>query len=161
MKKLNLLIFALVALIFLSCDFSKGTKKDLNSGLSINYNGFRIGETYLVGSDDKPVTTNEVPLNSEVSIVVQGIENYVLKDEKAYPGLMLTVTDPQGKAVIDEMDLFGDSDGYSPVDAAILRGTVTVGAPMKSGETYHIRMRIWDKNKVENEIVGEVDISVK
>ena len=159
MKKLFPLIF-LVALA-ISCDFSKGVKKDLATGLSVSYNGFRIDEIYLVGPDNKAVSTNEVPMNSQVSIVVQGIENYELKDGKAFPGLMLTVTDSQGTAVIDEMDLLAGGNGYPPSDAAILRGTVTVGTPMKSGETYHVRMRIWDKNKKESEINAEVDIVVK
>lgn len=159
MKKLFPLIF-LVALAT-SCDFSKGVKKDLATGLSVSYNGFRIDEIYLVGPDNKAVSTNEVPMNSQVSIVVQGIENYEMKDGKAFPGLMLTVTDSQGTAVIDEMDLLADGNGYPPSDAAILRGTVTVGTPMKSGETYHVRMRIWDKNKKESEINAEVDIVVK
>jgi hypothetical protein len=73
---------------------------------------------------------------------------------------MLTVTDKEGTAVIDEQDLFANSDGYPPADAAILRGTVTVGNPMRSGETYHVKMRIWDKNKFENEVTAEVDIDV-
>ena len=46
-------------------------------------------------------------------------------------------------------------------DAAIIRGTVTVGEPMKAGETYHVKMRVWDKNKPENELTAEVDLVVK
>jgi hypothetical protein len=158
MKKL-ILIFPI--LFILSCDYSKGVKKDLASGLSVNYNGFRIDETYLVGADDKAVDPDEVPMNSDVSIVIQGIENYEIKDGKAYPGLLLKVTDARGNAVIDEKDLFSEGDGYSPEDAAILRGTVTVGTPMKSGETYHVLMQVWDKNKTENVINADLDITVK
>ena len=51
--------------------------------------------------------------------------------------------------------------GFSPADASVLRGTVTVGNPMRSGETYHVRMRVWDKNKFDNEITAEVDIAVQ
>lgn len=153
-------VFLLVPLFYTACDFSKGAKKDLGTGLSVSYNGFRIGETYLVGPDNTPVSTNEVSMNSQISILVQGIENYELKDGKAYPGLMLTVTDENGNAVIDEKDLLAGGDGYPPTDAAILRGTVTVGSPMKSGGKYHVRMHVWDKNKTENEINAEVDIVV-
>jgi hypothetical protein len=152
-------VMLFICAIFISC--STGVNKDFSTGLSVSYNGFKMDKAYLVGSNNTAVTTNEVPLNSEVSIVVQGVENYELKDGKAYPGLSLNVMDSQGKAVIDEQDLFSQSDGYSPTDAAILRGTVTVGAPMKSGETYHVQMRIWDKNKSENVITAELDIDVK
>ena len=45
-------------------------------------------------------------------------------------------------------------------DASALSGTVTIADPMKSGETYHLKMRVWDKNKAENELTAEVDIAV-
>jgi hypothetical protein len=74
---------------------------------------------------------------------------------------MLKVTGKDGSTVLDEADLFADGDGYSADDASILRGTVTVADPMKSGETYLIQMRVWDKNKPESELTAEVDIVVK
>jgi hypothetical protein len=155
-----LFLFLFGMLVNLSCDFNKGSKKDFNTGLAISYNGFRVGGAYLAGADNMEVSTNEVKMNNEISIVVEGIENYELKDGKAFPGLMLTVTDPQGNAVINEKDLLSGGSGYSPTDAAILRGTVTVGSPMKSGEKYQVRMHIWDKNKVENELDAEFELEV-
>lgn len=74
---------------------------------------------------------------------------------------MLTVTDKDGKPVLDEQDLLVKQDGFPVTDASVLKGTVTVGNPMRSGETYHVKMRIWDKNKFENEITAEVDIDVQ
>jgi hypothetical protein len=73
---------------------------------------------------------------------------------------MLTVTGEQGEAIVNEADLFAQTEGYSPEDASALRGTVTVGKPMKSGDKYHMKMRIWDKNKAENELTAEVDLVV-
>jgi hypothetical protein len=160
MKK-SALILPVLLLFSIGCNYSKGVKKDLVSGLSVNYNGFRLDESYLVGPDDQAVDPGEVPMNSDVSIVIQGIENYELKDGKAYPGLSLKVTDGRGNAVINESDLFSSGEGYSPEDAAILRGTVTVGTPMKSGETYHVLMQVWDKNKKENVINADLDITIK
>ena len=32
---------------------------------------------------------------------------------------------------------------------------------MKVGETYHVKMRVWDKNKPASEIAAEVDLVVK
>jgi hypothetical protein len=159
MKTLATTAFALAAMMLYSC--SVGVKKDMSSGLSVSYNGFSIGRSYLVGPDNSAITSNEVNMNTTVGIVIQGIENYVLKDGKAFPGLSLNVMDSEGKAVLDEGDLLNSADGYSPTDAAILRGTVTIGNPMRSGETYDVKMRIWDKNKPENEIVAEVQLVVK
>ena len=160
MKK-TFLLLAVIAAVSSSCNFSAGTKKDLVTGLSISYNGFGVDEVLLVGPDNIAKSNNEVQLNTQIAIVAQGLVNYVLKDDKAFPGLMLAVTDKQGKAVIDEADLFAGTEGYSATDAAVLRGTITVGDPMKAGETYHVKMRVWDKNKIENELVAEVDIEVK
>lgn len=161
MKTITAFLFLLSAFVWCSCEFSAGKKKDFQTGLSVSHDGFTIDESYLVGPDNTRKADNKVPLNSTVAIVLEGVQNYELKDGKAYPGLMLTVTDAAGKPVLDEQDLLANYDGFAPSDAAVLRGTVTAGNPMRSGETYHVRMRVWDKNKFENEIVAEVDIDVE
>jgi hypothetical protein len=161
MKKITCFLFAASAIVLCNCNFSVGTKKDLSTGLSYSYNGFSVGEVVLVDADNMPKSNNEVQLNSQVALVVQGLTNYELKDNKAFPGLMLMVTDKDGVAVINEADLFAGNEGYAPEDAAVLRGSITVGTPMKTGETYHVKMRVWDKNKVENELSSEVDLEVK
>jgi len=161
MKALTAFLFLMGAFVLCSCEFSAGKKKDLQTGLSVSNDGFTIEESYLVGPDNTRKADNKVPLNSTIAIVLEGIQNYELKDGKAYPGLMLTVTDAAGQPILDQQDLLANYDGFAPSDAAVLRGTVTVGTPMRSGETYHVRMRVWDKNKFENEIVAEVDIDVE
>jgi hypothetical protein len=161
MKKFTLLLLVASAFMLWTCNFSAGTNKDLRTGLSFSYNGFSVDEVLLVGADNTAMSNNEVQLNTEVAIVVQGLQNYELKDDKAFPGLMLSVTDSRGAFVINEADLFAESSGYPAADAAVLRGTVTIGDPMKAGETYHVKMRIWDKNKPENELTAEADIVVK
>lgn len=159
-KKANLLALFLGALV-LSCNFSAGTKKDLTTGLSFSYNGFSVEEVILVGQDNVAMSTNEVPLGTQVAIVIQGLSNYELKNDKAFPGLMINVTDKEGKSVLSAEDVFEGTEGYSAADASVLRGTVTVGDPMKAGETYRLQVRAWDKNKPENELTAEVELVVK
>jgi hypothetical protein len=161
MKRIDTLLLTASVFLWCSCNFSAGTKKDLTTGLSYNYNGFSVDEVLLVGPDNTPMSNSEVQLNTQVAIVVQGLANYELKGGKAFPGMMISVTDKQGTAIINEADLFKDSEGYTPADAAILRGTVTVGDPMIAGETYHVKIHVWDKTKSENELTAEVDIEVK
>lgn len=161
MKPQYAFFLALTALVWCACEFSAGTKKDLRTGLSVSNKGFSFDDSYLAGPDNTRKADNKVPLNSTVAIVVEGIDHYVLKDGRAFPGLMLTVTDKDGKPVLDEQDLLLKQDGFPVTDASVLKGTVTVGNPMRSGETYHVKMRIWDKNKFENEITAEVDIDVQ
>ncbi len=151
----------IASVILAGCSFSAGTKKDLATGLSYSYNGFALSEVYFVDSDNIPKGTNEVELNSEVALVVQGIENFTLVDNKAYPGMSLLVTDKDNNNIISETDLFESNIGYSAEDASVLRGTITVGEPMVSGETYNVQLKIWDKNNAENTISVAVDLRVQ
>jgi len=160
MKPASLSFFACLALLAAACNFSAGTNKDLRTGLSYSYNGFAVEKVLLVDSENSIKTDNEVVMNSKVAIAIEGLTNYLLKDDKAFPGMQLLVTDKQGTAVVQEADLFADSPGYSAEDAAFLRGTVTVGDPMKTGETYHVKVRVWDKNKPDNELTAEIDLVV-
>jgi hypothetical protein len=160
MKLHSLTLIVLCTALVAGCNFSAGKKKDFNTGLSVSNSGLSFEESYLVGPDNTVKRDNEAQLNSKIAIVLEGVSGYVLKDSKVYPGLMLSVTDKDGIAVLDEADLFANSSGYSVEDASILRGTVTVGNPMRAGETYHMKMRVWDHNKPDNEIVADLDFVV-
>jgi hypothetical protein len=151
---------ALVLLV--GCSFSKGTKKDLTTGLSTSYNGFAIDDIAIVGDGDKALSSGTVPMNSKFAIVFQGIENYTLKNDKAFPGLAITVTDSKGTEIMKEADLLaGSAEGYSSTDASVLRGAITVASPMVVGQSYHCTIRVFDKNNPTSEIVSELDFTVK
>jgi hypothetical protein len=140
---------------------SAGVKLDVNTGAKTSYSGFSVDEIYIVDANDKQLTSNEVELDTKFSIVYQGIENYTLKDGNAFPGLSLQVTDASGADVLSNADLLASyTEGVSVEDATVLRGSVTVGEPMKSGETYHCKIRVFDKNG-DAEITSELDFKVK
>ncbi len=160
MKKFRELAAIGFAIVLQACNFSIGTKTDLATGLSYTYNGFTVDEVVLVGADNSVLSTNKVDMNTKVGINVQGLGNYELKDGKAFPGLMLNVTDEAGAEIINEQDLFANNEGYDPVQAANLQGTLTVGTPMQSGRTYHMKMKVWDKIKTSNVLTADVDIVV-
>lgn len=149
-----------ICLFVTACNFSVGTKKDLATGFSIKYNGFSIGEFGLV-SNGKETKSSQVDIGQVIAIEVDDIQNYVLKDGRAFPGLDLRVVDKDGNVVLDGADILANAEGYEPAKAAVLRGTITVGEPMKSGQTYHATMKIWDKQKPESEIFVEGDLVVK
>jgi hypothetical protein len=52
-------------------------------------------------------------------------------------------------------------DRLSPAEATMLKATLNTGEPMIAGETYHLHVRFFDKNKKENEIVTDVDLLAK
>jgi hypothetical protein len=159
MKKL--VTFAVSIILATSCNFSAGVNKDFGTGLSYEYNGFKVEAVAFVNSSNERAQNNEVSLNTQVAIVAEGLANYELKDGKAYPGLSLSVKDKSGNAVIEEADLFSGSEGFSADQASIIRGSITVGEPMESGSTYDVLMRIWDKNKPENQVMVTMELVVK
>lgn len=160
MKTLSFFLSVVCSVLLAACSFSAGTNKDLSTGLSYSYHGFAVEKVLLVDSENTIKTDNEVVMGSKVAIAVEGLTNYELKDDKAFPGLMLVVTDKAGNAVINQADLFSESEGYSAKDAGYLRGSVIVGEPMKTGETYHVKMRVWDKNDPDHELTAELDLVV-
>jgi predicted small secreted protein len=161
MKNLHLITIMLGCILFASCNYSKGVKKDLRTGLTLDYNGFGVQDVLLLDSSNKPMTNNVVQLNTKVAIAAVGVTNYGLKDGKAFPGMMLVVTDKKGSPIINAADLFEGAGGYNPADATELRGSITVGNPMVSGQTYHVKLRIWDKVKPESVINSEVNLVVQ
>jgi hypothetical protein len=159
--KRSILLLSVCCVIFYSCGSGEHDRKDFDSGLSVSNMGLTVEDAYLVDHNNQVIDKDRVPFNKEVDIVLADVENWVLKDGKAFPGLMITVTDPNGIAIIDEADLLKNENGYTPEDAKMLRGKVRVGDPMKRGETYHIKMRVWDHHKPENEIITETDFMIE
>ena len=158
--KQKIFLVVVSSIIFYACDFS-GQKTNPSTGLSVKARGFSYEKAFLVGPDNTPRSTNQVELGSNVSIVIEGIKDYEAKGGMAFPGLMITVTDKDGIAVINEADLLPDENGYPLAKATALSGTVKVGAPMKRAESYHVKMIVWDKNKPENELTAEMDLIVQ
>ncbi|WP_121812620.1 hypothetical protein [Mucilaginibacter kameinonensis] len=144
----------------LACNFSKGVKKDFNTGLKFSYNGFGVNNVLLVDPANNAMRDNKVNLNTKIAIVAVGVANYGLKDGKAYPGMQLIVTDKKGTAVLSATDLFEGTTGYPPERATELRGDITIGRPMIAGETYHVKIHIWDKVIPANEIDAGADLVV-
>jgi len=161
MKNNYLLTLAIGYILFSGCNFSAGANKDFGTGLSYSYNGFGVQNVRLIDQANNAMTSNKVKLNTEVAIAALGVSHYGLKEGKAYPGMMLLVTDATGKPVINVADLFADNQGAPPESATELRGTITVANPMASWQTYHVKMHIWDKVTAGNEVNAEADLVVE
>ncbi len=156
-----LLTTLLSCLIFIGCDFSKGVKKDLRTGLSFSYNGFIVQDVLLIDPANKRMPDNKVNLNTRIAIAAIGLNNYGLKDGKVFPGTMLLVTDKKGIPILKADDLFAGDQGHLPSEASELRGAITIARPMIAGETYHVKMHVWDKVKADNELNIEADLVVQ
>jgi hypothetical protein len=161
MKQKQIVIATLITLLFNACNFSKGIKKDVSTGLTTNYNGFAVEDVYLTVDGNK-LNNNKVTLGKEINIVANGIENYAEKDGKVFPGCSILLTDKAGKEILNLADAFADmKNGVEVNKANVLNATLNTGSPMIVGETYHLKTRFFDKEKKESEIVSDIDIEMQ
>jgi predicted small secreted protein len=160
-KQLTLLI-TITALLLVACNFSKGVKKDLTNGLKTIWNGFAVDEVYFTDTSGNRLSSNKIKMGNTVLITATGVENYSLKEGKAFPGCTLTITDDAGKSVLNIEDAFANlTNGASETDAQTLTASFTTGSPMETGKTYHLKARFFDKEKSSSEIVGVADIVIE
>jgi len=158
------LSFVLIVLIFAisSCQFSKGVKKDLKTGLSASYNGFALDDIYLADETGKRLNNNEIKLGAKVLVVASGVDYFSVKEGKVYPGCQIMLTDKNKAEILNLPDAFASmTSGTTAAEAKTLQASLNTGQPMVSGETYHLLVRFYDKQDKEKEIVSNVDLKMQ
>ncbi len=157
--KLRLLFLICISVLFYSCQFSKGIKKDLNTGLVASYNGFSIDDIVITDEDRNRLDNNKIALGTRLFIVATGVKNYEEKNGSVFPGCTIILTDKDKKQLLHLPDAFKDMTAGIPVgEAGTLQAQLNTGKPMFPGETYHLSVRFFDKLNKENEIVANVDL---
>ena len=161
-QKLLPVTVIITLLLTASCNFSKGIKKDLTTGLTTSYNGFALDDIYLANEDEHKLKSNAVSLGSKITIIATGVNNYTEKEGNVFPGCSILLTDKTGKEILNLADAFAEmTQGVLKENSGKLRAQLNTGDPMRVGETYHLLVRFYDKNKKENEIVADADIVMK
>ena len=154
-----LLLLVALTLFISSCQFSKGVKKDLNTGLSTSYKGLAIDDIYLADESGNRLNQNKIKLGSKVLMVATGVDYLTEKGGKVFPGCQIVLTDNNKTEILNLPDAFAAlSDGTSAAEAKTLQATLTTGQPMLSGSTYHLLVRFYDKQDKEKDIVSNVDL---
>lgn len=160
----KLILLTAICLTLYSCSggFSKGVKKDMLTGLSASYNGFALEDIYLTDTKGSRLSDNKITMGSPLAVVATGVDHFVEMNGRVYPGCTIILTDKAGKEVLNLPDAFADmKDGYTAAEAKVLQASLNTGSPMVVGETYHLSVRFYDKNKKESEIVSSVDLLMK
>jgi hypothetical protein len=122
-------------------------------------NGITTTNDYVMVDNIKSTKT-EFVIGSEVQYFLEGVSGFSIKDDKALFGTSMTVTDLQGKEVLQYDDLFADSDeGYSKEEASQLNFTLAIGNPMVVAGQYTWRLRVWDK-RGNGELTAEMPFTV-
>ncbi len=159
--KFSFLLFALF-LLTVSCQFSKGVKKDLNTGLSTSYNGLAIDDVFLADESGNRLSKNQIALGAKVLMVASGVDYLTEKEGKVFPGCQIILTDKNKNEILNLPDAFADmTNGTTAAEAKTLQASLSTGQPMVSGETYHLLVRFYDKHAKEKEIVSNVDLRMQ
>ncbi|MDP3312747.1 hypothetical protein [Lutibacter sp.] len=162
MKKLSIILFSVCCIMSFSCQYSKGVKIDLATGLSTSYNGLTIDDIYLADENGNRLGDNKITMGSKLAVVATGVDYFTEKDGKVFPGCSILLTDKTGEEILNLPDAFADMvNGTTASEAKILQASLNTGDPMIVGETYHLYVRFYDKNNKENEIVANVDLLMK
>ena len=162
MRKFHFIILVFISLITVSCQFSKGVKKDLNTGLSASYNEFAVDDIYLADEKQSRLNDNKISMGSRIYIMATGVGYYKEKNGQAFPGCRIILTDKTKKEILNLPDAFAEmTDGTPAQEAKVLRAQLNTGHPMAVGETYHLNVRFFDKNNQEAEIIANVDLVMK
>jgi hypothetical protein len=159
--KFSFILFAL-CLFMTSCQFSKGVKKDLNTGLSSSYSGLAVDDIFLADESGNRLSQNKIKLGAKVLMVATGVDYFTEKEGKVFPGCQIILTDNKKTEILNLPDAFaGTTNGMLPAEAKTLQATLNTGQPMVAGATYHLLVRFYDKQDKEKDIVSNVDLAVQ
>ena len=159
----TLFFFSLLSICFvlISCQFSKGVKKDLNTGLSASYNGLAVDDIFLTDENGNRLIKNEFEVGAKVWVVASGVDYFTEKEGKVFPGCQIMLTDRNKNEILNLPDAFaGMAAGTPAAQAKTLQAKLSTGEPMVSGETYHLLVRFYDKKDREKDIVSNVDLKM-
>jgi hypothetical protein len=148
--------FLVAAFLFTGCEFSVGAKKDLNTGLSVRYNGLNAEHIFLAGADDSPLSTSDIVLGSQVKIIADGVTNFKEVNSKVYPGCSILLVGPSNDSIFYVPDAYQDlSEGKPANEATYLTALLNTGDPMQVNSTYLLKVRFYDKQDTAHFIRAE------
>jgi hypothetical protein len=161
--KIGFALLILAALIVNSCKthFSKGIKKDFDTGLTSTYSNLEPEKVFLV-MNNEVLNHTDIPLGESFLVINDNVKGLTVKNGKVSVGCLLQISDSTGKALLNEADLFAGNDLFNEVDVKQLKCTVNTGSPMKWEEKYKIKVKFWDKlgdGNIENIVtIRSIDI---
>jgi hypothetical protein len=151
----------IISLVITGCNFSKGIKTDLKTGLTYAYNGFRVEGVKAYDTYLKPLKGNKLPETSTLHLEIDNIKGPVETEGKIYPGCSLTVTDKEGNVLIDKDDLYKDTEnGLSPEEFVKPIIKVVLANPIVAGKVYTVRARFYDKKKESSYLEVNMDVEL-
>lgn len=138
---------------------------DEATGLTVNSIEGLVPSKYTFAKivDEHPIvlTNNEITLPSDLVLYFSGIEGYIEEGGKIFIEASMQVLDSSGKMIVNDENMFSDYEisGIDSEDGKVLTFRLSLKEPIKVGETYTWKTRIWDL-KGEGEIISEVKLKI-
>ncbi len=131
-----------------------------NDQIKVESNGVSYNEIYLFSLERKAtIIDNKAKFNENIYVIFEGLEGFKNEAGKTFIGLSKKVTDADGKVILNEEDLLGDSWMEATEIKSQLAPNFTLTNPdIKSPVTCEVK--IWDK-KSESKIETSAQVNLE
>ena len=154
-----MIICMLLPGVLASCDFSKSVHKDLSTGMVTRGSGLSCDDVEILVNGEVTKETS-FTFGERVEVRFNNMDGFTRTDGKAFPGMSIISTDPDGDTVLHISDTYESmTEGYT-FDPLVLTAHFTAADPYFSDNEYHQFIRVWDKKDVKSHFTAEFDFNV-
>ena len=123
-------------------------------------NNVSFDEIYLFAQERNATITNgQAKFNENLYLIFDGLDGFIVEDGKAYLGLSLTCKDAEGKMIMNEVDLIGDSVlEITDVKKQMAPSFIFTNSDIKN--PVNCVVTIWDK-KSKSSIRASIDLNIE
>jgi hypothetical protein len=116
-----------------------------NEKILVESNHVSISELYLFSTDKEGVITDNVAeFNETIHFVFEGLDGFMAGDGMVYSGLSIVVREADGKILINEEDLMGESGmDYNAINNRLAPNFVVTGTEISN--PVNCEITLWDK----------------
>lgn len=154
---LNIAVIITLTIFCISCN-----QKEKTSGIIVNKKELKYDKLIMKLNKDT-LQDNRVDFDKELILNIYGLTGFKETFGKIYIGCNLVLTDINGKEILVYKDLYSFYD-VSGITADDIKNkfsvSLSIQEPMKKGETYIWKSRIWDK-KGKGEINTELQFKIR
>ena len=137
--------------------FTVGEGKDL-VGIKTESKGLKPAKVYIISNGS--LKSTDVKIAQKLTLYFDGIGGYSIQpDSTVAIGASMVVTDKDGATALEYSDLFQVNPKMSLARSKSVTLYLTIGDPMKPGQTYLWKLRVWDKNN-QNSVESSISINV-
>ena len=141
----NFIVFFTLILFLSGCEFNKSFNADLTTGIITKGNGISVENCYITIGDGK-ISRKTFLFGEKFFLNFNNVEGLKKEEEKVFPGMKIFVVNNSGDTVMRSEDLYTEYDNAGiSLSPLLLVANLSIGAPMKSGNEYTLKVSIWDK----------------